>query len=51
MSELARRVLVRLDKILAENSDDLHNIVTNLASFSEALGRNSGKVDGVIAGL
>ncbi|MGO8952540.1 MAG: ABC-type transport auxiliary lipoprotein family protein [Rhodomicrobium sp.] len=51
MSESARRVLVRLDKILAENSDDLHNIVTNLASFSEALGRNSGKVDGVIAGL
>jgi phospholipid/cholesterol/gamma-HCH transport system substrate-binding protein len=51
MSESARRVLGRLDKIFAENSDDLHNIVTNLSSFSEALGRNSGKVDGVIAGL
>ncbi|MGO9544416.1 MAG: ABC-type transport auxiliary lipoprotein family protein [Rhodomicrobium sp.] len=51
MSEAARRVLGRLDKVLAENSDGVHSIVTNLASFSEALGRNSGKVDGVLAGL
>ena len=51
MSEAARRVLGRLDKILAENSNDFHNIITNVASFSEALGRNSGKVDGIIAGL
>ncbi len=51
MSEAARRVLGRLDKILAENSNDVHTIVTNIASFSEALGRNSGKVDGIIAGL
>ncbi len=51
MSEQARRVLGRLDKILAENSNDFHNIVTNIASFSEALGRNSGKVDGIVAGL
>jgi phospholipid/cholesterol/gamma-HCH transport system substrate-binding protein len=51
MSEAARQVLGRLDKILAENSNDLHSMISNLASFSEALGRNSGKVDTVIAGL
>ena len=46
MSEAARQVLGRLDKILAENSDDVRSIMTNIATFSEALGRNSGKVDG-----
>lgn len=51
MTEAARRVLGRLDKILAENSNDVHNIITNIASFSEALGRNSEKVDPIIAGL
>ncbi len=51
MTEAARRVLGRLDKILAENSNDFHNIITNISSFSEALGRNSGKVDGIVAGL
>ncbi len=51
MSEAARRVLGRLDKILAENSNDFHNIITNISTFSEALGRNSGKVDSIVAGL
>src|SRR5208337_4362697 len=51
MSEAARHVLSRLDKILAENSGDLHSMITNLTSFSEALGKNSGKVDTIIAGL
>ncbi len=51
MTESARRVLGRLDKILTDNSADIRTIMTNIASFSEALGRNSGKVDGIIAGL
>ncbi len=51
MSESARRVLGRLDKILADNTNDVRSIISNVASFSEALGRNSGKVDGIIAGL
>lgn len=51
MGEAARHVLGRLDKVLAENSDDVRTIMTNIAAFSEALGRNSGKIDGVIAGL
>lgn len=51
MTESARRVLGRLDKILTDNSADIRNIMTNISSFSEALGKNSGKVDGIIAGL
>ncbi len=51
MSESARRVLGRLDKILSENSNDIHTMITNLTSFSEALGRNSGKVDSLMTGL
>ncbi len=51
MSESARRVLGRLDKILADNSSDFRSIISNVRTFSEALGRNSGKVDGIIAGL
>jgi phospholipid/cholesterol/gamma-HCH transport system substrate-binding protein len=51
MTESARRVLGRLDKILSDNAADIRTIMTNISSFSEALGRNSGKVDGIIAGL
>ncbi len=51
MSESARRVLARLDKILADNTADVRIIVSNISAFSEALGRNSGKVDGIFAGL
>ncbi len=51
MSESARRVLGRLDKILADNTADVRNIISNVSTFSEALGRNSNKVDGIVAGL
>jgi phospholipid/cholesterol/gamma-HCH transport system substrate-binding protein len=51
MSESARRVLGRLDKILADNTSDLRSIIANIETFSAALGRNSNKVDGIITGL
>jgi phospholipid/cholesterol/gamma-HCH transport system substrate-binding protein len=51
MSEAARQVLGRIDKILSENSGNLHSMIANLSSFSEALGRNSNKVDGILGGL
>jgi phospholipid/cholesterol/gamma-HCH transport system substrate-binding protein len=51
MSEAARQVLGRLDKILDENSTDLHSMISNLTSFSQALGRNADKVDSVLSGL
>lgn len=51
MSEAARQTLARLDRILAENAGDIHTLISNLSSFAEALGKNSGKVEGIVAGL
>ena len=51
MSEAARQAFTRIDKVLAENSGDLRTMVSNLTSFSEALGKNSGKVDAILGGL
>ena len=51
MSEAARQAFARIDKVLAENSGDLRTMVSNLTSFSEALGKNSGKVDTILGGL
>ena len=47
----ARRVLARLDKILVENETDVRNIVSNVSSFADLLGRNTGRVDNIVAGL
>ena len=43
--------MARLDKILADNTTDVRNIISNVSTFSDALGRNSSKVDGIVAGL
>ena len=51
LSETARQVLQRIDNLLAENSDSLHATLSNLQVFSEALGRNSSHVDGIMQGL
>jgi phospholipid/cholesterol/gamma-HCH transport system substrate-binding protein len=51
MTQAARTVLQRLDLILSENSEGLKKTVSNLSTFAEALGRNSDRVDGIIAGL
>ncbi len=51
LSETAREVLRRVDKILADNSDALHASLSNLQTFSDALARNSGRVDSILQGL
>jgi phospholipid/cholesterol/gamma-HCH transport system substrate-binding protein len=51
LTEEARHVLGRIDKILAENSDSLRDAISNIDTFSAALARNSGKIDGILAGL
>jgi phospholipid/cholesterol/gamma-HCH transport system substrate-binding protein len=51
MTEAARDALSRLNKVLADNADPLRSTIANINSFAEALGRNSSKVDGIIAGL
>jgi phospholipid/cholesterol/gamma-HCH transport system substrate-binding protein len=51
MTSAARDALRRLDGILADNADPLRTTIANLNTFSEALARNSDKLDGIIKGL
>ena len=51
MTNAARDTLRRLDTILADNSEAIHSTMANLSTFTDALARNSGKLDGIVAGL
>jgi phospholipid/cholesterol/gamma-HCH transport system substrate-binding protein len=51
VTDAAREVLRNIDKVISDNAESLRSTISNLAKFSEALGRNSDRVDGVIAGL
>lgn len=51
MTLAARNALVRVDTLISENSSGVRDILANLKGFSEALGRNAGRIDGILAGL
>src|ERR1700688_3277789 len=51
MTQAARDALRRVDSVLADNAEPLKNTVANLQVFSEGLARNTGKLDGIVAGL
>lgn len=51
LTDMARQVLGRLDKLFADNSTDLHDTIVNLKTFSGALAKNSGKIDTILGGL
>jgi phospholipid/cholesterol/gamma-HCH transport system substrate-binding protein len=51
MSEAAREALHRVDTLIADNAEPLRNTIANISKFSDALGRNSDRVDGIVAGL
>ncbi|MDB5502831.1 MAG: Mammalian cell entry related protein, partial [Tardiphaga sp.] len=51
MTQAARDALRRVDSVLADNADPLKNTIANLQVFSEGLARNTGKLDGIVAGL
>jgi phospholipid/cholesterol/gamma-HCH transport system substrate-binding protein len=51
MTQAARDALRKVDTVLSDNSDSLKSTISNLQVFSEALSRNSGKLDGIVAGL
>jgi len=51
MTQAARDALRRVDSVLSENSEPLKNTIANLQIFSEGLARNTGKLDGIVAGL
>jgi phospholipid/cholesterol/gamma-HCH transport system substrate-binding protein len=51
MTQAARDALRRVDAILAENSEPLQGMIANFRTFSDGLARNTGKLDGIVAGL
>jgi phospholipid/cholesterol/gamma-HCH transport system substrate-binding protein len=51
MTQAARDALRRVDMMLAENSGTLKDTIGNFKVFSEGLARNTGKLDGIVAGL
>jgi len=51
MTQAARDALRRFDSVLAENSGPLKDTIANFKIFSEGLARNTGKLDGIVAGL
>jgi phospholipid/cholesterol/gamma-HCH transport system substrate-binding protein len=51
MTQAARDALRRVDTVLADNSGPLTDTIANLKTFSDGLARNTGKLDGILAGL
>src|SRR5258708_7162377 len=51
MTQAARDALRRVDAVLAENAEPLKDTIANFKVFSEGLARNTGKLDGIVAGL
>jgi phospholipid/cholesterol/gamma-HCH transport system substrate-binding protein len=51
MTQAARDALRRVDTVLAENSGPLKDTIANFKTFSDGLARNTGKLDGIVAGL
>jgi phospholipid/cholesterol/gamma-HCH transport system substrate-binding protein len=51
MTQAARSALLRVDSVLADNAEPLKSTIANLQVFSEGLARNTGKLDGIVAGL
>ena len=51
MTQAARDALRKVDTVLTENSGALKDTIENFKVFSEGLARNTGKLDGIVAGL
>ncbi len=51
LTDMARQALGRLDKLLADNSTDLHDTIGNFKTFSATLAKNSDRLDTIISGL
>lgn len=51
LTQTAREAMQRVNRVLSDNSDNLKYTLGNLKTFSDALARNSGRLDSVMAGL
>jgi phospholipid/cholesterol/gamma-HCH transport system substrate-binding protein len=50
-TDAARDAFGRVDSVMAENSDALHEMIANINTFAEALARNSDRIDEIVGGL
>src|SRR6202140_3037232 len=51
MTQAAKDALHKVDSVLSENSEPLKKTIANLQTFTDGLARNTGKLDGIVAGL
>jgi phospholipid/cholesterol/gamma-HCH transport system substrate-binding protein len=51
MTQAARDALHRVNGVLADNTEPLKSTIANLQVFTDGLSRNTGKLDGIVAGL
>jgi phospholipid/cholesterol/gamma-HCH transport system substrate-binding protein len=51
LSQEARDALAELRTLVSDNSKPVKDVIANVEAFSSALARNSGRVDGILAGL
>jgi phospholipid/cholesterol/gamma-HCH transport system substrate-binding protein len=51
MTQAARDALRKVDGVLSENAEPLHEAIGNLRTFTDGLARNTPKLDGIVAGL
>uniref|UniRef100_Q07QU6 Mammalian cell entry related domain protein n=1 Tax=Rhodopseudomonas palustris (strain BisA53) TaxID=316055 RepID=Q07QU6_RHOP5 len=51
MTQAARDALRKVDSVLTENAEPLKAAIADIRVFAESLARNSGKLDGIVAGI
>lgn len=51
MTQAARDALRKVDTVLSENAEPLKETIAGLKVFADSLARNSGKLDGIVAGI
>ncbi|HLH50843.1 MAG TPA: ABC-type transport auxiliary lipoprotein family protein [Roseiarcus sp.] len=51
LGQAAKDTLNKIDVILNDNATAVRNAIANISAFSDALARNSGRVDKILAGL
>lgn len=51
LTQMARDTLQQINGVISDNSSGLKDVVANVKTFTDALARNSGRVDGILDGL
>ena len=51
LTSAARDTLNQIDGVISDNAEALHSAITSIATFSDALARNSSKIDAIVNGI